>query len=183
LLVNWLGADDFAFVPRRGAVVAYYNGQYVEAQRESARLAGWLNDPARAAAWTRRAREVGARFDDAFWDPSTAAFQDTTDDAGVHPEDGNAFAVLAGLATPAQARSAFAYLDRTTQTDEGNTIADTDGWRGPNWGHGDNRRIYPFIAYFDVLARYTAGADDSALDLIRREWGAMATQAPGTMWR
>jgi hypothetical protein len=26
------------------------------------------------------------------------------------------------------------------------------------------------------------GADDSALDLIRWEWGAMATQAPGTMW-
>ena len=33
-----------------------------------------------------------------------------------------------------------------------------------------------------MLARYAAGADDSALDLLRREWGSMATRQPGTMW-
>src|SRR5207247_1612662 len=36
-----------------------------------------------------------------------------------------------------------------------------------------NRRVYPFISYFEVLARYASGLDDSALELIRREWGYM----------
>jgi Bacterial alpha-L-rhamnosidase C-terminal domain len=136
----------------------------------------------RATVWRARAQQLAGRFASAFWDPSVGAFQDTTEDDAVHPQDGNAFAILAGLASPEQARSALEYLDRTTAGSNGNAIADTDGWRGPNWGADDNERIYPFIGYFDVLARYAAGADDSALDLLRREWGSMATRQPGTMW-
>ena len=33
-----------------------------------------------------------------------------------------------------------------------------------------------------MLARYAAGADASALELIKREWGFMAQRGPGTMW-
>jgi hypothetical protein len=64
----------------------------------------------------------------------------------------------------------------------GNSVADGNGWYGSNWGDGDYRRVYPFVAYFEVLARYAAGADTSALELIKREWGWMAGRSPGTMW-
>ena len=32
-------------------------------------------------------------------------------------------------------------------------------------------RVYPFISYFEVIARFETGLDSSALALIRREWG------------
>jgi hypothetical protein len=182
LLVNWLGAADYAYIPRAGTRVAYYNAQYVRALKLAAALAGWYGDSQRADRWRGRAADTAAAFGPAFWDPVAGAFRDTTADSDVHALDGNAFAILAGLATPAQAQSVLAYVDRTMKRSYGNSVADTSGWRGLNWGDGDYRRVYPFISYFEVLARYAAGADASALDLIRREWGFMATRGPGTMW-
>ena len=76
----------------------------------------------------------------------------------------------------------LAYVDRTMRRSYGNSVADTNGWRGANWGDGDYQRVYPFISYFEVLARYGAGADASALELIKREWGFMVARGPGTMW-
>ena len=48
------------------------------------------------------------------------------------------------------------YIDRTMRRSYGNSVADTNGWRGANWGDGDFRRVYPFVSYFELLARYAA---------------------------
>ena len=93
------------------------------------------------------------------------------------------FAILAGLATAPQAQSALTYIDRTMTRSYGNSVADTNGWNGSNWDYGDTARVYPFISYFEVLARYAAGADASALELIKREWGFMAQHGPGRCGR
>ena len=46
-----------------------------------------------------------------------------------------------------------------------------------------SKRVYPFISYFEVVARYQTGLDPSALALIRREWGYMLANGPqATMW-
>jgi len=181
LLVNWLGVADYAYIPRGGTRVAYYNAQYVRALKQAAALAGWYGDGQRVERWRGRAADTAGPFS-VFWDASAGAFRDTPADTGVHPLDGNVFAILAGLATPAQAASALAYVDRTMTKSFGNALADADGWEGKNWGSGDHDRVYPFVSYFEVLARYAAGADASALELIRREWGFMAVRGPGTMW-
>jgi Bacterial alpha-L-rhamnosidase C-terminal domain/Bacterial alpha-L-rhamnosidase 6 hairpin glycosidase domain len=182
LLVNWLGPADYAYIPRGGTRVAYYNAQYVRALRLAAALAGWNGDGDRAARWTARAGATAAVFGDAFWDAGAGAFRDTAVDTAVHPLDGNAFALLAGLASPAQAQSVLTYIDGTMWQSYGNSVADADGWHGSNWGDGDHVRVYPFVSYFEVAARFSLGADASALELIRREWGFMATRNPGTMW-
>ena len=61
-----------------------------------------------------------------------------------------------GLATPPQTQSAL-----TTRPDDAAELRQhgrrRDGWRGANWGDGDFRRVYPFVSYFEVLARYAAG--------------------------
>ena len=57
LLVNWLGVADYAYIPRGGTTVAYYNAQYVRALRLAASLAGWNGDAARAERWRGRAAE------------------------------------------------------------------------------------------------------------------------------
>jgi hypothetical protein len=65
---------------------------------------------------------------------------------------------------------------------EGDTMVDSSAWNNSGWGYDATERIYPFISYFDVLARYAAGDDAGALDLLRREWGFMLANGPGTMW-
>jgi hypothetical protein len=184
LLVNWLGPADYAYIPRGGSRVSYYNAQYVRALGLAASLAGWHADGTRADRWRSRAAETAAAFPAAFWNPAAGAFRDTAGDGEVHALDGNAFAILAGIATPAQAQSALAYVERNMWQSFGNSVADRSGWRGANWGDGDHGRVYPFVSFFELLARYAAGADESALELIRREWGFMAVRGPGTgtMW-
>ena len=174
LLVNDLGAKDYAYVRRRGNVVAYYNAQYVLALQQAARIAVWTGHPASAAMWATRASLMRAKFNSVFWDPRAGAYLDTRTGPAVHPQDGNSFAILAGLATPAQARSALDYLDKANRRPYGNAMADNNVWRTSRRSPA-SERVYPFMSYFEVLARYKAGLADSALELIRREWGYMVT--------
>jgi Bacterial alpha-L-rhamnosidase 6 hairpin glycosidase domain/Bacterial alpha-L-rhamnosidase C-terminal domain len=182
LLVNAWGANDYAYIRRHGTVVAYYNAQYVYALRIGAQLAQWTGQAAAATRWNARADATAAVADAAFWDPAAQAFADTTTDHATHPQDGNAFAVLAGVATHAQALSALAYLAKHDWRDYGNTIADTNTWDDPDWGLLASDRVYPFMSYAELQARFSLGLDDSAFDLLRREWGYMVRVGPGTMW-
>jgi hypothetical protein len=183
LLANWNDENDYAGIRRGGLVVAYYNAEYDRALQLAVQLAQWYGSPDRAAAWSGRASTLAASFGASFWDAAAGAFRDTTDtDDDVHPEDGNAFAVLAGLASPQQASSALGYLSQYEARPWGNAITDSDDWDRPAWGTQGVDRVYPFISYYEVLARYAAGEDDSALELIRREWGWMLDHGPGTMW-
>ncbi len=182
LLRNRPGAADYAYIRRHGQIVAYYNAEYAYALTETAQLAGWLGHKGEQAAWSKRARAVKAAFGAAFWNAKVGAFDDTTSDSTTRPEDGNAFAVLAGVATAAQARSALRYLWNHDTRSYGNTIVDNQAWDGPVWGEEANLRVYPFMSYFEVCARFEVDDDDDALNLIRREWGYMLTMGPGTMW-
>jgi Bacterial alpha-L-rhamnosidase C-terminal domain/Bacterial alpha-L-rhamnosidase 6 hairpin glycosidase domain len=181
LVVNSLGPLDYGLIPRLGTVVSYYNALYVRTLTLASDIAGWLNEPAAVATWRARIGPVASAFAGAFWDGEAHAFVDSTAGPVVHPEDGNVFAILAGLAAPRQARSALDYLSYHDAGPYGATIADNDSWDGAPWGDQASQRVYPFISYFEVLARYEVGFDDSALALIRREWGNMAEQS-STMW-
>jgi Bacterial alpha-L-rhamnosidase 6 hairpin glycosidase domain/Bacterial alpha-L-rhamnosidase C-terminal domain len=183
LLVNSLGPFDYAYIPRAGTVIAYYNAGYVLALRQAAQIATWIGQDGQASSWTARIAPLAAVFSDAFWDAKAGAFQDSTVGPVVHPEDGNAFAILAGLATLKQGRSALDYLSWHDSEPYGATIADNDTWDGYPWGDQASQRVYPFMSYFEVLARYADGFDASALNLIEREWGNMIEKGPGArMW-
>ena len=182
LLANPFGAVDYAYIRRGDERVAYYNALYVLALRDGARLAEWL---ARPASWGTTADALARRVDAAFWDG--VAYRDALGGGVVHPQDGNALAVLAGVAARDRARTALAYLSRTNARAWGNTIADTGAWDRPDasWGDQAQERVYPFVSYFEVLARFAAGDDGGAFDLLRREWGWMVDPArggPGTTW-
>ena len=183
LLVNHLGDQDYAYIHRPGTTVAYYNAGYVRALRMASEIAGWLGQSASQKRWHGRIAGIATRFSAAFWDSKAGAFKDTTEGTVDHPQDGNAFAILAGLATKQQASSALTYLDTKNKYSYGNSISDNDTWDRPTWGQHASERVYPFISYFEVLARFASGLDTSATDLIRREWGYMAYNGPQTtMW-
>lgn len=183
LLVNNLGALDYAYIRRTGTTVAYYNAGYVRALRLAAQLATWTGHPGEASAWTARVAPIAAVFNSAFWDGTVGAYRDATVGPVVHPEDGNVFAVLAGLASPVQARSALNYLGGHLWQSYGAAIADNDVWDGLAWGDDADMRVYPFMSYFELIARYQMGLDSSAVALVRREWGYMLANGPkSTMW-
>jgi Bacterial alpha-L-rhamnosidase C-terminal domain/Bacterial alpha-L-rhamnosidase 6 hairpin glycosidase domain len=181
--VNDLRPSDYAYVRRTGTTVAYFNAGYVRALRQAAQLATWIGQRGRAAAWQARAERVGKAFGAAFWDESVGAFKDTSEGDVVHPQDGNAFAVLAGVASPEQSVSALDWVARKLWRPYGPAMADSNRWDRPAWGRNASQRVYPFITYFEVMARYSVGLDDSALELVRRVWGHMLRNGPsGTMW-
>jgi hypothetical protein len=183
LLVNHLGASDYAAIHRYGTTIAYYNAGYGRALLEAAALATWLGHPRAATAWRARWAALKAVFNTTFWDVEAGAYLDSPTGPGVHPEDGNAFGILAGFASPAREQSALDFLTATIKRSYGNALLDVDAWSYPNWGGFSNLHVSPFIGYFEVLARYAAGVDDSALELTRREWGYMVANGPHRgMW-
>ncbi len=182
LFQNRLGPADFAYINRRSTTVAYYNALYALALREGAELAVWAGAPAAAAAWEARAGTLAEDILATFWDAAAGAFKGTPDAAVVHPQDGNAFAVLAGVGSAVQRRSALDYLAAHNAYEYGNSISDVDVWDGPPWGEESHLRVYPFISFFEVQARFREGLDASAIDLIRRGWGYMTRVGPGTTW-
>jgi hypothetical protein len=174
---------DYAGIDRLAPFVAYYNAQYVRALELGAALARWAGQPTDARRWALRAKRLAPVVDRAFWDARAGAYRETTTGPVVHPQDGNAFAVLAGIASRRRAVSALAYLNAHDQYGYGNSIADDDVWSGGAWGDHPSMRVYPFMSYFEVVARFRTGLDASALNLIRREWGYMLANGPRTtMW-
>jgi len=183
LLVNHLGDFDYAYIHRPGTTVAYYNAGYVRALRMASNIAGWLGRTASERAWKARIPGIASKFSAAFWDKSAGAFKDTTTGTVDHPQDGNVFAILAGLATKKQSLSALNELETKDKYAWGNSIDDNNTWDSPAWGSDAKERVYPFISYFELLARFGLGLDNSAVDLIRREWGYMVAHGPKTtMW-
>jgi hypothetical protein len=164
---------DYAYIVRAGPIVAYYNAIYDRALEAAAQIADALGHPDSGERWRARAASLVSPFAAAFWDASAGAFRDSATEPNLHAQDGNAFAILAGLASPAQASGAIAYLDRNTRLPCGNAIADGTGWSIAASGADPTQTVYPFISYFDVAARFAVGADASALDELRRTWGWM----------
>src|SRR5207237_6127119 len=144
----------------------------------------WLGKDDAAARWRSRRTALKTPFNRMFWDQQAGAYLDAPDGPVVHSQDGNAFAVLGGLASPAQAASALGYLAGHDWRGYGNALGDTDAWDTPLMlGAHASECVYPFMGYFEVLARYQSGLGDYALGLIRREWGYMVKNgARDRMW-
>lgn len=171
---------DYAFIQRQGPEVSYYNAQAVVGLRDAADLARWVGS-GEAGTWDGMANAI-ATASQRFWDPAVGAFTDTLTDRTTHPQDGNAFAVLANVGTLDEQKAALAYTARYAHS-WGNGMADTEVWDTPAWGRFAELRSYPFIAYYEVLARYAIGDEAGAMDELRREWGYMLANGPqSTFW-
>ena len=183
LIVNSQGPMDYGYIRRTGQVVAYYNAGYARALGLGAKLARWVGDVEHAGSWASRSAAVAATTRRVFWDAAAGAFQDSEGSSAAHPQDANAFAILAGAATRAEAVAALGFLDRHNRRDYGNTMVESGAFDDSAWGTHGNERVYPFISFFEALARYEAGLGESALELVRRGWGYMLRAGPrDTTW-
>jgi hypothetical protein len=170
------GWGDYGFLPRYG-IVTYYNALYVLALQDAAKIANLLNETSDAEKWLQQADTISQAINDNLWDASVGAYVDERGGTR-HAQDGNGIAVIAGIANSTQAASALGYLADNTAKFWGNAFMDDD-----SLGSGTSDRVYAFISYFDLDARFLIGDSDSALDEIHRLYGTMIQSDPGiTFW-
>ncbi|MYS19563.1 F5/8 type C domain-containing protein, partial [Streptomyces sp. DvalAA-14] len=173
-LAGTSGYGDYAFLDRSGQIT-YYNANYVQALDDAAALARLLGHRTDANRWAARARTVAAAVNAHLWDADAGAYLDSSTGAVRHAQDGNSIAITAGVADAARAAAALAHLDATTTLPYGNAFMDND-----TIFDGASQRVYAFTSYPELVARFRSGQADSALDQIRRTYGWMDRNDPGT---
>lgn len=174
------GYGDYAFLDRTGTVT-YYNALYVLALDNAASIAkslgGHDEDVAR---WEARARNVSAAINEHLFDTAAGAFFDGTcgnSPCQKHAQDGNSLSIVSGIANATRTNAILSYLSNNMARPYGNAFYDTLA------GTDLSQRVYAFISYFELEARFLSGEVISALDQIRRTYGWMAGNDPGiTMW-
>lgn len=176
------GYGDYAFLPREGPVT-YYNALYVHALRAASLLAKHHGDghPDDAARWDSLAANVSDALNAHNFDTKNGAFFDGTCDdtyCATHAQDGNSLAILSGTTDRSRSTSILDYWASAASRPYGNAFYDNDAL-GADYGD----RVYAFISYFEIAARFETGLVDSALEEMRRLWGYMAARDPGvTFW-
>ncbi|KGO69255.1 Six-hairpin glycosidase [Penicillium italicum] len=128
---------------------------------EGLNLAAVLNDTSVQHNWTSKARTIKAAANKLLWDNTTGLFRDN-ETTTLHPQDGNVWAVKANLTQS---------LSQTRRISQ--SLRKRWGKYGAPAPEAGNTTISPFIGGFELQAHYIAGNSNSALDLLRREWGFM----------
>jgi len=129
-------------------------------------LAAIEGDSTLATTCASQATGVQAAANARLWDADAGLYRDNPTST-LHPQDGNALAIWYGLVdSPARSQSIVAALKANWNA---------FGARTPEW-----TGISPFPGSLEVLARFAAGDDQNALDLIRLEWGYMLNADIGT---
>lgn len=188
LYKNDTSYGDYAFLPRSGPVT-YYNALYVHALSYASQLATSLGLSDDAERWSSRASSIGKALLTHNFDQSVGAFYDGGPCPGaeagtycnVHAQDGNSIAILAGVTNDTTSAQILDYWQNATSQGYGNAFYDSS-ILSP--GDQFNSRVYAFISYFEIAARFaTPGQASSAFDELRRLYGWMAGHDPQiTMW-
>lgn len=123
-----------------------------------ASLAKSLNKLDKAQAWSFAAEGIKEAFNKHLWDPDASLYNDNTT-TSLHPQDGNAMALLFNLT-------------RDTKQAKALSKALTTNWNG--FGPVTPElpdTISPFISGVEPLGHFAAGEPDRALELAGRLWG------------
>jgi hypothetical protein len=171
---------DYAFLPRTGPI-AYYNSLYILTLKSAANLADW-NNKTEGAAWRDRAETVTTALNTHLWDEAAGAYLDSTVGPTRHAQDGNSIAILSGASPRNRSLSSLSYLNSNTRQSYGNAFYDSGGDElDPNAGFSS--RVYAFISYFEISARFEVNLASEAIEQAKRMYGHMAKNDPGvTMW-
>ncbi|KAF7856031.1 hypothetical protein EAF04_009987 [Stromatinia cepivora] len=171
---------DYGFLPRVGPVT-YYSALYVLALENAAVIAKSQGQSSDAARWLARAKVVSDALNSHNFDNSVGAFFDGGCGSGLcntHAQDGNSISILAGVTNTSRSTSILNYLNSANRRFYGNSFYDNDILSG-----GFSQRVYAFISFFEISARFKTNLVSSAFDEIRRLYGWMANNDPKiTMW-
>jgi alpha-L-rhamnosidase len=170
---NWHPGDTAT------GVDSFSNAAYHDALKGLALLEADIERrPAAAADLTRRAERVRRALVDHLWDPQAGAMiLNDEDPRRDHTGDANAGNLMFETLDPARAREVMAFLGSPAMTTPFGTRSSE---------YDDNpymqSYIHGYINSQEALGRVRYGDGDGAVDLIRRWWGHMLENGPGTGW-
>ena len=154
----------------------FLNALYYQSLLCMAELADVMGDY-RAEKWRAMASQVHKSFNDRLWSEEAGAYVDTYDRSYV-PQDGNALALLFGLADERQSSLVMKTLQKKCWTPYGSTILDKHMTHTMN----GNETISPLMQSLEIEARFLCGDTEGAMELTRRFWGTMLKKGAGTFW-
>ncbi len=171
--INWHPFD------RAEGADAFANVGFYAALRDMAALERALGGGEAAAARDEsRAAAVRRALLDRLYDPAVGAFRVNTDElVPGYAQDATVFAVASGVLGGGAADRALAFVSRRLASPFGSLTTDRAGnpWM--------QRYISPFVASWEVLARFARRDDRGALRVVRRLFGHMARTDPGdVLW-
>lgn len=156
----------------------YLSALTILALQKGAELAQTLGHPTDAARWQALIPPIRQAVHADLWDNKVGAFIDATTRPNLHPLDGNALALLAGVVEGAQAGRVLAFIQQALWTPWG--TRDVDGRYGSTY---HDETIWPAYMTYELLARLQLGDATAAEEVIRRTWGNMLTKGPqSTAW-
>ncbi|WP_157695312.1 alpha-L-rhamnosidase C-terminal domain-containing protein [Nakamurella panacisegetis] len=157
----------------------YDNAVYALALQDAAAAAAVEEDSSAATSYTTRASQTAAAVNATLWDDTAGAYR-VLPNSAAHPLDGNAMAVVAGIATGDRATRALAFVHKTLGTPNGELAVDSAD------NNSVSNVISPFVSYQELLADSalgTSAGDTQAISDLRRTWAHMLTgDTAGTLW-
>ena len=156
----------------------YLNALFYQSLRCMSMLAETLQD-ARSAIWAKMADQVFEAFNARLWSEDRGAYLDTYDTAYI-PQDGNALALLFGLAQGERAKRVLKTLKEKNWSSYGSAMMSA-----PSRARDTRDGVYtispPFCTY-EAEARFRLGDAEGALQLIKNCWGTMIRKGAKTFW-
>ncbi|KAJ5179241.1 hypothetical protein N7492_002451 [Penicillium capsulatum] len=127
---------------------------------DAQQLAQELNKTSSSARWSQIASGIKSAANERLWDDQSGLYRDN-ETTTLYPQDGNVWAIKANL---------------TLSDTQSNTISKVLKARWGKYGSPApeaGATVSPFIGGFELQAHYIADQPQTALDLIRRQWGFM----------
>ncbi|KAJ7055763.1 glycoside hydrolase family 78 protein [Mycena amicta] len=113
------------------------------------------------AEYLKNATRIKTAYNTLLWDQSAGLFRDNDNPTSIHPQDGNALAVLFNLTTSDAQNKAISKGLTQFWTPIGPLSPEL------------NDTIIPFVGGFELQAHFIAGEGERAIELMELEWGYM----------
>lgn len=130
--------------------------------------------------WRAFAAEVKKAVNELMWDEMAGAYLDSLFPDNLS-QDGNALAVLYGLADGERAESIMAAIKERNWTPCGSRFM-TQTFENLRNSRGGGILLSPAMNTYEAEGRFLMGQDEDAIELMRRCWGAMIRKGAHTFW-
>lgn len=155
----------------------FLNALYYKSLLCMSELAEVMGDMEHAQEWASLAGKVRQAFNERLWNEEKGVYLDTYDPRYV-PQDGNAMAMLYGIADAERTKKILENLKKTNWTPYGPVLLS----KRTNHTLGGNTAISPLMLTVEIEARFQNGDIEGAMELIRRFWGTLLKKDAGTFW-
>lgn len=156
--------------------VTEFNALYYHDLLVGAEMARARGDTSQANTYASQAAALRNAINANLYDAATGVYDISTLKRGSIAQDGNAAAVLYGVADPDRAAEILSKLKQLWIPTGSEPFSSDTGY---------STLVSPFISGFDVQARFASGDTTDAYALLRRVWGQMVSpgdQYTGAFW-